>query len=115
MNFLNWTKFYIPPPVPPPQRPTISPPAPIRTTAIGSAVLALDGSYQTLLAKRAGLDTQIADLREERRQSIVMIAALEAAMTVVCADPALTEAEKQVATAAVSNRIEASVGEVSDV
>ena len=94
----------------PPPMPTVPTPA---SSAVGAAVRAFDKSYQSLLAKRTALEAQIAGLQEDLRQSSVIISAIEAAMTVASADPALNDEEKATAEAAVSNRVALDAGDLS--
>lgn len=90
-------------------------PSPPQTSAIGATVRAFDKAYQAQLIKRTALEAQIAGLQEDLRQTTVIIASIEAAMTVASADPALTADEKDAAAAAVSNRINVEAGDIGDV
>ena len=76
-----------------------------QSTTIGGAVRALEKSYQSMSRKRDDLEAQITALQEELRQTTVVVSSLEAALTVACADPALTAEEKDIADAAVSTRV----------
>lgn len=93
------------PPVPALSAPAIQLEPKVATSAVGAAVRAFDKSYQAQLSKRMALETQIAGLQEDLRQTVVIIASIEAAMTVASADPALSTDEKATAEAAVSNRV----------
>lgn len=79
------------------------------TSTIGSAVQSLDRAYQTTVRKCAALEAEIDSLVEELRQSRAVVKSIEAAMTVVCADPALFDDEKEKAAAVVNAAIDKAV------
>lgn len=93
------------------REPPVTPTATIASSpsTVGGAVRTLDRSYQTMSRRRDDLTNQIAALTEELRQTTVVVHSLEAAMTIVCADPALTAAERDIAETAVASRIEGAI------
>lgn len=80
-----------------------------QTTIVGDLVTKMDRTYQNYLGRKDRLIAEIADATEQLRQTDAAIVAIEAAMTTLAAEPALTADERQAAKNAADSRFDAAV------
>jgi hypothetical protein len=84
-------------------------PRPLQTTIVGDLVTKMDRTYRNYLDRKHHLTATIADTTEQLRQTEAAILAIEAAMTTLADEVALTPDERKAAKNAADSRFDAAV------